>query len=191
MCNIMKYALIPLAVAAALLTTIAVSAAEGNEKTVFITSTSYESNLGGLKGADDKCQAVADSAASIVPSGTYLAWLSDVTDSPDTRFTKSSHPYILPDGTKIAENYTDLTDGSILHTINVGPTGKPIGVQRFWTGTKADGTAAKESHTCFGWKDHIANSKALVGGTEKTSTLWSERHAGSCFRPKRLACFQQ
>ncbi len=75
--------------AAALLTAIAVSAADPNEKTVFVTSASFSSNLGGLTGADDKCQAEADGPASIVPAGTYLAWLSDGTDSPDTRFTKA------------------------------------------------------------------------------------------------------
>ncbi len=83
--------------AVALLTAIAGSAyADQHAKTVFVTSATFKSNLGGLAGADDKCQAEADDAASIVPSGIYLAWLSDGTDSPDTRFTKSSHPYVLP-----------------------------------------------------------------------------------------------
>ncbi len=74
-------------IVAPLLMSIAVLAADPNEKTVFVTKASFKSNLGGLTGADDKCQAEADDPASIVPSGTYLAWLSDGTDSPDTRFT--------------------------------------------------------------------------------------------------------
>ncbi len=78
---------------AALLMAIAVSAADHNEKTVFVTSASFLSNMGGLAGADAKCQAEADGPASIVPTGTYLPWLSDGTDSPDTRFSKSAHPY--------------------------------------------------------------------------------------------------
>ena len=86
--------------AVALLTAIAGSAYA--QKTVFVTSAQFNGNLGGLTGADDKCQAEANGPASIVPSGTYLAWLSDGTDSPDTRFTKSAHPYMLPDGSKIA-----------------------------------------------------------------------------------------
>ncbi len=113
--------------AAALLMAIAVPAAGHNENTIFVTSATFDGNLGGLTGADDNCQAEADDPASVVPSGTYLAWLSDGSDSPDIRFTKSAHPYILPDGTKIAEDFTDLTDGSILHTINIGSTGQPIG----------------------------------------------------------------
>ena len=79
--------------AAALLAVIAGPVfADHNQKTVFITSAKFKGNLGGLTGADDKCQAEADGPASIVPSGIYLAWLSDGTDSPDIRFTKSSHP---------------------------------------------------------------------------------------------------
>ncbi len=63
---------------AALLTAIAGAAyADQHEKTVFVTSAAFKGNLGGLTGADAKCQAEADGPASIVPSGTYLAWLSD------------------------------------------------------------------------------------------------------------------
>src|SRR5207248_2675590 len=43
-------------------------------KRVFVTSVMYDGNLGGLAGADAKCQARA-TAASL--SGTYKAWLSD------------------------------------------------------------------------------------------------------------------
>ena len=180
--------------AAALLTAIAGPAyADHNEKTVFVTSAAFDGNLGGLTGADDKCQAEADGPASIVPSGTYLAWLSDGTDSPDTRFTKSAHPYMLLDGTKIAENFADLTDGSILHKINSDPTGKPLGLQLFWTGTKSDGTTSQNLVTCDGWTSPPgAGFRGRVGSTVKTSTLWSARSQRRCGGYSlRLACFQQ
>ena len=163
-----------------------------NEKTVFVTSVSFNGNLGGLKGADDKCQAQADDPASIVPSGTYLAWLSDGTDSPNTRFTKSSHPYLLPDGTKIAENYTDLTDGSIQHFINIDPTGKTVGQNPFWTGTNEDGTTAQPFRTCTGWMDPIIMARGMMGSTGHTLTSWSSQTQHPCSTMRgRLACFQQ
>ena len=180
--------------AVALLTAIAGSAyADQHEKTVFITSAKFKGNLGGLAGADDKCQAEADGPASIVPSGTYLAWLSDGTDSPDTRFTKSAHPYMLLDGTKIAENYTDLTDGSILHAINIDSTGKALGLRKFWTGTNADGTSSDHVVTCDGWTaDPLINFHGRAGVTNLKSTLWSTRRARiSCARINLLICFQQ
>jgi hypothetical protein len=185
--------------AVALLTAIAGPAyADQHEKTVFVTSVSFNGNLGGLTGADDKCQAQAAGPASIVPSGTYLAWLSDGTDSPDTRFTKSAHPYILPNGTKIAEDFTDLTDGSILHTINIDPTGQPVGYQKFWTGTNSDGTTAQSFVTCEGWTwtadplKPLYFSHAMIGSTAKKSTLWSLYAREKCSpHTYRLACFQQ
>ncbi len=179
--------------AAALLTAIVVPAADHNGKTIFVTSATFDSNLGGLTGADDKCQAESDGPASIVPSGTYLAWLSDGVDSPDTRFTKSSHPYVLPDGTKIAEDFTDLTDGSILHTINMDPTGKSFGSERFWTGTNPDGTTAQSFVTCDGWTaDPLTSFKGMAGNRTHTTILWSTRYPRiGCARMLRLACFQQ
>jgi hypothetical protein len=185
--------LLTMAFVAALLTACAAPApSERNEKAVFVTSVSFNSNLGGLKGADDKCQAEADGPASIVPSGTYLAWLSDGTDSPDTRFTKSTSPYLLPDGTKIAENYTDLTDGSIQHVINIDPTGKSAGRKQFWSATDSDGTSAQSFLTCTGWLDPIPLARGMVGSTGYTSTLWSSRTQHRCGSiSERLVCFQQ
>ena len=178
--------------AAALLTAVGGPAyADQHEKTVFVTSVSFNGNLGGLAGADAICQAEADGPASIVPSGTYLAWLSDGTDSPDTRFTRSAHPYTLPDGTKIAEDFSDMTDGSILHTFNIDPTGKPLGKQRIWTGTRTDGTTAESFLTCGGWVEAYVYSKGMVGSTMKTGTLWSSRAYDRCERSHKLACFQQ
>ena len=179
----------------ALLMAIAVSAADRNEKTVFVTSAGFDSNLGGLTGADAKCQAEADGPASIVPSGTYMAWLSDGTNSPNSRFTKSSHPYVLSNGKKVAENYIDLTDGSILNPINLGPHGKPIGYQNFWTGTNLDGTSASVDEfdgTCGGWAVTPPDGKyGKSGHTAKKTTAWTYDHGYPCHRTLKLACFQQ
>ncbi len=178
--------------AAELLTAIAGSAsADQHEKTVFVTSVSFKGNLGGLTGADDKCQAQADGPASIVPSGTYLAWLSDGTDSPDTRFTKSSHPYLLPDGTKFAEDFIGLTGGSILHPIDIDSTGERLGKQLFWAATNADGTSAQSLLTCVGWVEPYATAKGMTGSTIETGKLWSSYQHDYCKRSHQLACFQQ
>ncbi len=180
--------------AAALLPALAGPAyADDNEKIVFVTSASFKGNLGGLTGADAKCQAEADGPASIVPSGTYLAWLSDGTDSPVTRFTKTAHPYMLPDGTKIAEDFFDLTDGSIPHALDVDPTGKPLGSTNYWTGTNADGTTAQTLATCDGWTaDPAINFRGMVGSIRYGSSLWSSSYSSaSCGGLERLVCFQQ
>jgi len=161
------------------------------ERTVFVTSASFSGNLGGLKGADEKCQAEADGPGSIVPSGTYRAWLSDETDSPDTRFTKTFDPIVLPDGTKIADGFLDLTHGYIQHPIDIDQTGKRVGLDYFWTGTMADGTAASEIVMCDDWTGQRA-SGGLAGSTSETDALWSAYKGGApCSRKYRLVCFQQ
>lgn len=181
--------------ATTLFTFLFVNASADNEKNVFITSSTYDSNLGGLKGADAKCQAEADGPKSIVPSGTYMAWLSDGTDSPNTRFTRSSQPYVLPNGEKVAENYDDLVDGSILNTISLGSNGKPIGYQPYWTGTNPDGTTASDSNyngTCGGWAVEPPTGKyGMNGHTSKKSTFWTTEKGYPCRRTLKLVCFQQ
>ena len=196
--------LLTMTFAAALITACAAPVSnERSEKTVFVTKASFLSDMGGLAGADANCQAEADDPASIVPAGTYLPWLSDGIDSPDTRFTKSSHPYVLPDGTKIAENYTDLTDGSILHAVNVDATGAPVlGAQRFWTGTMTDGKAVQQfvanvkKNSCNAWNGTtVYRAIATIGITYKKTGEWTNYRQSLCNSlgtpKKRLTCFQQ
>ena len=111
-------------------------------KTVFVTTATFDGNLGGLAGADEKCQAAAD-ASSIVPSGTYRAWLSDSTGSPSTRFQRSTGPYVLPDGTIIAAHgYADLTNGTLNAPIDQTETGGPTSPPgtTVWSNTASAGT---------------------------------------------------
>lgn len=162
-------------------------------RTVFVTHAKYSGNFGGIAAADRICQAEADAAAPKVPHGTYLAWLSDGKVSPDTRFAKASVPYVLPDGTVIAKDYADLTDGSLMHQIDMEATGTSVGTQYTWTGTRADGTSVGDWLTCNGWKaEPLGDFHGTGGRTERTDSLWSSRIARvSCGRQHRFWCFQQ
>ena len=66
-----------------------------------------------------------------------MAWLSDSTASPSTRFTRSSVPYVLPDGTTVvANNWADLTHGTLQFPINLAECLKFLlyGFNPVWTG---------------------------------------------------------
>src|SRR5262249_55630490 len=115
-------------------------------KIVFVTSATHTGNLGGLSGADAICN--TDAAAGGLP-GTYMAWLSDGSVGPSTRFTHALVPYVLPSGTVLANDWTDLTDGNLANPIR--ETANLLGVHdSVWTATFTDGTN-HGSGDCVHW----------------------------------------
>jgi hypothetical protein len=169
-------------------------------RTVFITSEGWEGDLGGVAGADLKCQTAAVADGNVVPTGEYLAWISDLDgNSPSTNFVQSDAPYIRPDGTKVADDYADLTDGALLAGIFVDEFGSVRGATSVWTGTAADGTAiegAAEDVNCVGWtSDVLLDAAAVVGINISTGGSWTNGTQSFCsdlvgsLRP--IYCFQQ
>jgi hypothetical protein len=156
---------------------------------VFLSSVRYDGNLGGLSGADAKCQGLA--AAAGLP-GSYKAWLSDSTSAPISRFTPSSGPYRLLNGTTIAANWTELTDGTLAAPINVTETGGGVGEPaRVWTHTRITGDAggSPDAH-CANW-----STSTGVEGNWGIATVnlasWTDAGEASCTNPSHLYCFQQ
>ena len=159
-------------------------------KLVFVTSGSWNGNLGGLTGGDGKCQTLANAAAL---GGTYKAWLSNNTNNPQSRFVKSTTGYALVNGKDVAKTWADLVDGSILLPINVNEKNAAVGQADVWTGTSSNGTSLEED--CSGW---FASGGLLVIGYEgrnnATNGNWTNTgllNASNCSTVQRLYCFQQ
>ena len=53
--------------------------------------------------------------------GTYMAWLSTPQANPASRFVHSTVPYRQTSGVQIADNWTDLVDGTVA-AVAVGST---------------------------------------------------------------------
>lgn len=180
-------------------------------KYVFVSSTQYTGNLGGLQGADAKCQQLATTAG--LP-GVYKAWLSDVLDSPNTRFTKTNHRYKLVNDAVIASNWADLTDGLLNYSVQIDEYGNPLAdiMDLFvWTGTTVTGhslpaeIATQEGlgkwHTfCFQWTQEVFWVNAIVGSHWFLTELWSNTgdskvfpglEGWPCDEMAHLYCFQQ
>lgn len=87
---------------------------------VFVTSTRFNGNLGGLTGADAKCQ---DRANAANLGGTWKAWLSDSTTSASSRLNHSNSSYVRTDGKVVANNWADLTDGTLQNPIEITELG--------------------------------------------------------------------
>lgn len=169
---------------------------------VFVTSTTTTGKIEfngktGLEAADAICQSLAVDAH--LPGTTYMAWLSDSTTSVVNRFTtKSSVPYVLVDGTVIADDWIDLTDWTINADININETGDIIeGITRFyvWTSTFADGSIGSVASTCNDWTESASNIQGTCGTTEweeeGVNYYWTFQQDRYCNEEWRLYCFEQ
>jgi cysteine-rich repeat protein len=166
-------------------------------RTIFVTSELYTGNLGGLDGADQKCQTLA--AAAGLP-GVFYAWLSDGAIAPSNRFVKSNVPYVLPTGIQVAKNWTDLTDGIIQHAIDtteskgaapIPAVGCSAGKPTVWTNTLEKGTPWNVNG-CDGWAK--TTGAARQGHAKATNFTWSkfcEGQASSCAWKAALYCIEQ
>lgn len=166
-----------------------VAAAEADlRRTVFVTSQTYSGALGGLAGADAECQALADAAGL---DGTFLAWLGDSTGSPSTRFVRDSRDYLLVDGTRIADGWADLTDGTIQNPIDVTETGATVGGSAgVWTATTSSGTSAADH--CADWTTDTTPPVGRIGFTDATDGTWTDSfNSFGCNGGFRLYCFEQ
>ena len=166
-------------------------------RTVFVTSAEYKGNLGGTMGglsgldlADSLCQKLAASAGR---SGTYMAWLSDANESPSSRFGLDDAfggIFELTDGTTVASGWTDLTDGSISHAIDMDENGNVVDSSAVWSNTKVNG-AAKGSNHCSGWTSNALEVDGAYGGTSSASMGWTDSgKTTTCSSSARLYCFQ-
>ena len=176
---------------------------------VFLTSQKYAGNLGNIQGADAKCSSLAN-AANL--GGTWLAWISSSAGNPDQRFNKSAVPYLLTNGVVIAQNWSDLTDGSLQASINVDESGQVVGAMgavncptltgpKVFTNTLATGKVYSTSSTysCANWATMSTSSsyRPVVGMANKTDGTWTYHNCGSPYtkcsesHPAHLYCFEQ
>ncbi len=156
-------------------------------KFVFVTEGTWMGGeLDGLAGADEKCQAEADSAD--LP-GMYTAWLSDSSDSPDTRFNKIGGPYVLVNDINVADDWNDLIDGTLDHAIDTTAWGVAENFDRVWTNTRPNGTIYYTDYTCQDWTLNSSSSK--YGNSEEVDNRWTLEDCTSCSNYLRLYCFQQ
>jgi len=176
-------------------------ACERDARFVFVSSIVLQGGaLGGLEGADNFCQKLAEQAGLV---GRYRAWLSAGGASPATRFTKSALPYILPKsqlgaGVVVAADWQDLVDGALLHEINVSEKGAllPSGESCMaaevlaWTHTGATAGPRDGDADCGGWKFNTGVGDA--GLINNKGAAWTEGCAQvSCAKPLHLYCVEQ
>ena len=174
-------------------------AGEVMAKTVFLTSTTHQGNLGGLDGADAICQGLADTAG-IGVTRRYRAWLASGDGSPDTLFMRSASPYVRTDGATVADDYTDLTTcdaaspfNCLQNPINVTEENVELtGFRPAWTNVLPSGLihGVFSQDSCFYWTADLLFAR--VGNASHTAAGWTAVGAGfECGVASRLFCFEQ
>jgi hypothetical protein len=168
-------------------------------KRVFVSSACYDGALGGLGSADLECQALAGAAGL---GGIFKAWLADAGDGPATRFQRANGPYLLVDGTRVADDWTDLANGSLAHAIDLDEHGHAPDPARgcndeVWTNVNADGSPAigdGYEFVCQSWTSALYARSALAGSTFAVDATWTDGGAfamRTCNLLSRLYCFEQ
>lgn len=152
-------------------------------RTVFMTSVRVPGNFGGVAIADGICQAAAD---AVDLDGVFLAWLSGGDVSPSNRFDRLGW-FELVDGTRIASDWSDLTDGTIYSAISLTESGGTPALLSVWTGTNADGTAAPQR--CGEWT--LSSGTGVFGSGSSTDSSWSNDAFSSCISSSSLICVEQ
>ena len=165
-------------------------------RTVFVTAEPVNAKFGGVAAADQLC---AEQAAAAGLPGTFLAWLSVRSTHPRGRFSESTVPYTLPDGTQVAADWEALlADGPsapIDMTAAGGRAGGPDDT-RVWTGTDRDGRAESfnsASTYCMDWSRNVIEESVVVGFLRKRGKPgdWTLGNLVPCTGDGYLYCFQQ
>lgn len=165
----------------------------GNYKRMFVTSTLYKGDLGGLAGADLKCQ---NAAVAIGLSGQFKAWIS-LNAAPGVSALSRINdvgPWFSVDGKqKFFNNKAGLATSPLV-PVNVDEKGKVVNTSmgeraEVWTGTAAGGTATLSD--CRGWTDATAISVAGTYGLLTSLTGWTDAGTTGCGSAQRLYCIEQ
>lgn len=121
--------------------------------------------------------------------GEFKAWLSTLSSPATNRLAQSSVPYVLVDRTRIADNWDDLTDGSIQAPINLDASGQVLGGD-VWTGTLPSGASYMDGD-CEGFMSSSSDLISLCGSTEFGNAFWTAAQTPDCSVSLRLFCIEQ
>ena len=158
--------------------------------TFFVTSDEAKrgGNLGGLTGADERCQALADAVGAGQRSWhAYLSAAAANGEAVNARDRIGRGPWINANGAEIASSVEDLhrADNRIRNATALDERGQPVG---YWhdmlTGSNPDGTLASGDVTCRNWTS--TQGHALVGHSDRggeyggaRAASWNSAHTTS------------
>lgn len=148
---------------------------------IFVTGTVFNGDLGGLAGADQKCQDIANIAAL---GGTWKAWLGDSTTRVEDRLIHFSGQYVQTgDGAIVAEGWDDLFSGNFLSPVIYDERGNNMGSVRVWTGNS--------EFSCNNWNSQLYRDRGQIGISDSVNSYWKSISADACTMARHLYCVEE
>lgn len=149
---------------------------------VFLASSGYQGNFGGLSGGDTNCTTLANGSGF---PGPWTAWLSDSTADAIDRIHDGGPYQNLANDSIIANDLADLTDGTLdTNILNIAGGTEAVSV---WTGTYPDGTVNPGQH-CSDWTSTSGGGN--YGTADFANSNWTQSGGVICDGFRRLYCFQ-
>jgi hypothetical protein len=150
-------------------------------KRVFVTTTAFASDLGGLSGADGHCTTIADGSGL---RGTFTAWLSDAATDAKDRITGDGPWYLVDRSTLVFSSRPGITLGPRV-AINRNENGLTVSdTAVVWTGTADNGT---KTSNCNSWS--AGGTSGVVG--RPTVSGWTASGVTACTNVARLYCLER
>lgn len=165
-------------------------------RTTFIIAEPVTAKFGGIAAADQLC---AQQAAAAGLPGSFLAWVSVGAGQPFGRFSKSTVPYVLPDGTQVAADWEALTTDGPSVPIDLTAAGAKSSASdetHVWTGTDREGRADSYNNAstyCENWTRNVIEESVVVGFLRKRGKPgdWTLGDLAPCTGEGLIYCFQQ
>ncbi len=156
----------------------------------FVTPVANAGDIGGIAGADTLCQTAAMNAGL---HGKFLAWLATPATSPNARFFRATRAYVLPLGTVIAGNYTELTNPPIKAAVGYDASGALSPITKAWSNVSNDGTYNPgDGNACANWTSSSAGDRGSWGNAQGNGNGWSNSSSDSCNTAAHgIYCFEQ
>lgn len=161
--------------------------APGVSHRIFITRASFNGNLGGIAGADAKCQAVAEARGF---GGLWRAFLSTTNVFARDRLPAIGR-FVRVTGEVVANSREDMLDGSLIVPVLYDETGLEITPNRAWTGSAANGTVIA-GNNCDDWTlGTTTTTPGLIGDATSASGQWINLQNSGCGGMQRLYCYEE
>jgi hypothetical protein len=151
---------------------------------MFVTSTTYTGNLGGLAGADAICRERANAGGR---AGTYKAWLSTSTVNANTRLGTASG-WVRVDGKPFVSSMNDLGNGKLFTPPRIDEFGNDIGEVGAMTSTTTGGVYANNGD-CAGWTSSSSGAQVSTGTSAGNGAMFEIYGIGNCAGTFHLYCF--